>query len=123
MEARRKRLNGGCFGLGIWVFLDAEAGDVLGGVRDFILFESSPIELRDPSSGVGLGGCDAFDPGPIADLDPRLGPFWPFFRVAFRLVHHQAGLGVLISNQSTGAILEFAFSPVSCFCFYELLCF
>jgi hypothetical protein len=36
-------------------------------------------------------------------------------------VCHQAGLGVLISNQSTGAILEFAFSPnrvsasVSCF--------
>jgi hypothetical protein len=39
------------------------------------------------------------------------------------MVHHQAGLGVLISNQSTGAILEFAFAPKSCFCFYELLWF
>jgi hypothetical protein len=61
--------------------------------------------------------------GPISDLDPHLGPFWPFFRVAFRLARHHAELGVLFSNQSTGAILEFAFAPKLCFCFYELLWF
>jgi hypothetical protein len=38
-------------------------------------------------------------------------------------VRHQAGLGVLISNQSTGAILEFAFAPKSFFCFYDMSCF
>jgi hypothetical protein len=63
VEAMGKRLNGGCFGLGIWVYWGAEVGGVLGGVRDFILVGSSPIELGNPSSGVGLGDCGAFDRG------------------------------------------------------------